>query len=313
MKKYYDILECNYTISMSELKTQYKSMAKKYHPDINMDINAADKFKELNEAYTKLVDHITHHHHFKSTTSNNDIFTNGGFQRTQKKPKKTFIKDNYIVLDLSLIDSINGLQYNYQNSYKCECNKCNTYGGTVKYCSFCNGIGYNVSSNGFITQKDNCKHCNAKGYTIESVCLKCDGLGYQLQTEKIKIKIPPMIDTKSKLISRLNGNSINNIRGDLYITLNVLNDSKYHIDKNNLILLCDVSVFDILFNNIINIQNHHQQFDIKLDKKIQIIKFKDHGIIPFNTNKRGDFIVKINPIVPDLPTTKILEIKKILS
>lgn len=259
-KDYYKVLGVDKNASADEIKSAYRKLAKKYHPDLNKDSKeAGEKFKEVNEAYEVLSDPTKKSNYDQYGSSEGpqnfgDFFSgagnsgfsssnfSGGFsdifsdlfsafgssrQRTVERGE-----DINIEISISLEDSAFGAT-KYVTINKIEaCKECFGTGaknGTeFQTCSACNGTGrVKVTQNtifGTTIRETGCKACNATGKIIKEKCSACSGKGYNKVNKEVAIKIPAGIDDEQVLRLREEGNAPlrSGISGDLNIKIRVL-------------------------------------------------------------------------------------------
>ena len=258
-KDYYSTLGVNKNASEDEIKSAYRQMAKKYHPDLNKTPEAAEKFKEINEAYSVLSD--------KTKRSNYDQFGSaegpqgfgggqgfsggfeggfGGFEdifnifsnfggrgaRAQREEGED-INTN---LTISFLEAAFGCEKEITINRKERCSDCNGTGAKSDSdyvtCSECNGTGHVTYTQqtlfGVTRTTGICRNCNGKGKVVKDKCPNCKGSGLKNVSTKIKVKIPAGIDDEQTIRLKGEGNqtaSVNGVPGDLRIAINVQNHS----------------------------------------------------------------------------------------
>jgi len=206
MKDYYKILEVEENASDDDIKKSYRTLSKKYHPDMNPD--GADKFKEIAEAYEILGD-------------------------------KTKRAHKIIKLQVSPIDSYKGVEKTLYYVRDLGCNVCNGSGGDQQTCSTCNGAGFQIRQfgTGFMVQqvRTQCQTCGGKGYTLIHKCYYCDGRGTKPNSNEVKITLPVGVDSGQYLKLQDLGDYRNGEFGDLIVQIEVVNKDDYEKINNDLI------------------------------------------------------------------------------
>lgn len=255
---YYSTLGVNKNATDEEIKSAYRQMAKKYHPDLNKTPEAAEKFKEINEAYSVLSD--------KTKRSNYDQFGSadgpqgfgggngfsggfggegfGGFEdifnifsnfggrggaRAQAREEAEDINTN---ITLTFLEAAFGCEKEITINRKERCKDCNGTGAKSNSdyvtCSECNGSGQVTYTQqtlfGMARTTGVCRNCGGKGKVVKEKCTNCKGNGTKTVTTKIKVKIPAGIDNDQ--VIRMNGEgnqtaSTNGVNGDLRINVKV--------------------------------------------------------------------------------------------
>lgn len=251
-KDYYSALGVNKNASDDEIKSAYRQMAKKYHPDLNKTPEAAEKFKEINEAYSVLSD--------KQKRANYDQFGSadgpqgfggggqgfsgfGGFEdifnifsnfggRGGARQAREEGEDVNMNLVITFLEAAFGCEKEISVTRKERCSDCNGTGAKSSsdyvQCSECNGTGHVTYTQqtlfGMTRTTGLCRNCNGKGKVVKDKCPNCKGSGLKTVTTKIKVKIPAGIDNEQTI--RLNGEghqtaSESGIPGDLRIAITV--------------------------------------------------------------------------------------------
>ena len=264
-KDYYETLGVSKNATPDEIKKAYRTLVKKYHPDLHPgDEAAAEKFKEINEAHEVLSDEKKRKNYdtFGDPNGNmggfggagaggfggfgdfGDIFGDifGGFggsrQRAQTKTKGD---DITIELSLSFLDAAKGCRREVVYTRNEPCSACKGTGaksGTAyKTCEKCGGSGYvqYTTSNGFFRQVTSrpCDECKGTGKKIIDACKECNGKGYTRASTKIVVDIPAGADTGSYIRKAGYGQASTNggAPGDLIIVMKV-EQSKLFKRKN---------------------------------------------------------------------------------
>ncbi len=256
-KDYYATLGVNKSASDDEIKSAYRQLAKKYHPDLNKTPEAAEKFKEINEAYSVLSDKQKRANYdqfgsadgpqgfgggqgFSGFDSSEgfggfedifNIFSNfGGRGRAQQAREEG--DDINLNLVISFTEAAFGCEKEVTVTRKERCESCNGTGAKTDSdyvtCSECNGTGRVTYTQqtlfGMTRTVGTCRNCGGKGKVVKNKCPDCRGTGLKTVTAKIKVKIPAGIDNEQTLRIEGQGNqtaSPNGIPGDLRISITV--------------------------------------------------------------------------------------------
>ncbi len=258
-RDYYEILGVPRSASKAEIKKAYLRLAKKYHPDLNKDKDATEKFKEVNEAASVLGDDKKREQYdrFGTTASGSgagasgfdfsdfsnfsnfgfdfgDIFDSvfsqgmGGFGRQRRQSRGADL--NYD-LEIDLEDVASGASRNIQIPRLERCTKCNGSGAEhesdIRKCEACNGHGIVRQTQriafGTFTTTGVCGKCRGTGQFIRNECSLCDGEGRIEKSRTIEVRIPAGVDTGNTL--RISGQGEAGEKsapaGDLFITVHV--------------------------------------------------------------------------------------------
>ena len=258
-KDYYSVLGVDKNASADEIKSAYRKLAKKYHPDINKDAGASEKFKEINEAYEVLGDEQKRSNYdnfgsadgagfggfgnggFSGFSGNfsggfadifGDIFSafgGGGSTRRSRVMEKG--QDLNLQINLTFEEAIFGCTKEIVvNRYE-KCAHCNGTGaknGTAySTCGECSGSGrVRFTQNTFMgttIREGVCKTCGGTGKIIREKCAECAGKGSEKTKSTVSVKIPAGIDDGQVLRMEGQGNAParEGINGDLNIKVKV--------------------------------------------------------------------------------------------
>ena len=194
MSSPYEVLGLQNNASEADVKSAYRKLAKKYHPDVNKDPGAEEKFKEISQAYEDILNPKPQQ---PPAQSNNewpfDIFNMGfgnPFHRNHNTPISVHIN---ITLEESYKENIKRIEFERQ----VYCSDCMGFGGVgaVDVCMQCMGSGQNKQTvnNGFMFFEQilgPCQRCMGRGRIFQSPCAKCNSIGYTNQKEFLDIKLP---------------------------------------------------------------------------------------------------------------------------
>ena len=262
---YYQILGVSRDVDKDELKRAYRRLARKYHPDVNKEAGAEEKFKEINRAYEVLSEPETRARYDRfgeagiggaAGASGFEYGDMGGFADIfetifsgfgggvgtgagQTRRRNGPVRGDDLRLDLRLDfrEAVFGGEKQIKIPHLESCDTCNGTGakpGTgVKTCGTCSGTGQVKRATrtpfGSFAQVSACTTCNGTGQVIEEKCGTCHGAGRQQETKKLKITIPPGVDNGTRL--RVSSEGDAGIRGgtpgDLYVYLFVESDKEF--------------------------------------------------------------------------------------
>lgn len=335
MRDFYEILEINRDASVSEIKKSYKKLAKKYHPDLNQgDKEAEAKFKEISVAYEVLSDEQkrSNYDRFGEDGINGnfqdsgfggfgdifgdifDIFGGGGFQRESGADRRDIpIKGEDIRYDvnLSFREAVFGVEKTISIRRLEECKTCNgtgaEEGSKVETCDRCHGTGQmkvqSSSPFGRVVRVVDCDKCHGTGETIENPCKKCHGVGKETVNKKINVKIPAGVDNNTVITMSGEGHAGENggPKGDLYIYLNVKEDSVFKRRGNDLYLEMPISYVDAVLGGTIKVPTLTSLIDYEIPKGTQggtTFKIKNEGVPFVRREGKGNLYIIIDIIVP---------------
>lgn len=336
-RDYYEVLGVNKSASEQEIKSAFRKLAKKYHPDVNKEPDAADKFKEAQEAYAVLSDESKRRQydqfgHAAFTNGPNggaggfdfsgfdfsdifsDIFGDSGFgfnfgggRGNSTRPRKGH--DTIIRYDLTFEEAVFGCKKTINIDVSTDCDKCNGHGGTgVERCSKCHGSGtIAIEQNslfGTIMTRTTCPSCKGRGETYKTECSKCHGSGKYRKNTDIELKIPAGIDTGNQL--RVSGKGEAGINGgpngDLYVEFYVKKHEIFIRDGNDIYLELPLTISEAALGCKKDIPTLTGKGTIKVPAGTQtndkqVIRGK--GIASINSFMKGNMYVIFKVVIPD--------------
>jgi molecular chaperone DnaJ len=313
MKDYYKILEVDKKSTKDDIKKAYRRLSKKYHPDVNPD--GDEKFKEIAEAYEVLGDDDKRKQYDNPNPFNN---MGGGFNPFEeffnRRNRKKQNIDKVINVNITPLESFKGLNKDITYQVNHSCNSCGGSGGKKKVCETCNGNGVLIKKvgTGFFTQviETMCSNCNGLGSIIIDACLQCEGKGNKTKFEKININIPKGTDNGDFLRVRGKGDfSVTNGYGDLVLKIEMTKTDGYEKINNDLVYTKNITAFEFLISDNINIPHPDGELNMKIPKNIETekpLRLKGKG---FNVkNLVGDYYVKLNVINTELTEDMVKKI-----
>ena len=280
LRDYYEILGVSKDATEDEIKSAYRSLAKKYHPDLNPDNKeeAEEKFKEATEAYEVLSDpdkrkryDLLGHAGVNGQTGGysqgfggfedifedifggfGDIFSGGFSSSARTGPVKG--ADLRYDLDLSFEEAVFGTEKEIKVRKHETCGTCNGTGvepgSSKKTCPKCNGRGelryVQQSPFGQFVRVSTCDECGGTGEVIIDKCKVCTGTGKEVKNKKIKVKIPAGVNTGSIISIRGEGEAgeRGGSPGDLFVFINVEPHDIFKRDGNDIYYTIPISFTD---------------------------------------------------------------------
>lgn len=249
-RDFYEVLGVNKSASKDEIKSAYRKLAKKYHPDINKEPGAEEKFKEVQEAYDILYDDQKRQTYdqfgmaafeqgnnmggggnpfgggFSSSgfggVDLGDIFNSffgGGPRRQQRNFGPQRGEDALQRIRVPFMDAVLGKKVLVPVEYDEPCEHCHGTGAkspnSVKTCPRCGGKGYiNVQQRslfGMMETQSVCPDCHGTGKIITDKCPDCGGVGYKHVKRDMEVNIPAGINAGQQI--RIRGKGAHGVNG----------------------------------------------------------------------------------------------------
>ena len=329
-KNYYDVLGVKKDASADEIKSAYRNMAKKYHPDLNKNNpEAAEKFKEVNEAYECLSDPTKKSNYDNYGDPNgaagfggfggsqggfggfggfgmDDIFNMFGFGGGSRASQGVDGDDIQVQVNLSFEEAAFGCTKQIKVNKVEVCSKCSGTGaknGTeFSTCTECNGTGtarYTENTLfGRVVKQGPCRSCKGTGKVIKENCSECSGSGRKRVASEVSVAIPAGIDDGQVLTMRGKGNagSRGGANGDLHIIVKVAPHKILVRDGFDLTLKVYVPFYTLLLGGEIEIPLPKGTTTLKIPELTQsntIFKLKGKGIKNLNSSNTGNLIVTV--------------------
>ncbi len=279
-RDYYEVLGVSKSSSVDEIKSAYRKMAIKFHPDKNPgNKEAEEKFKEATEAYEILSNpekkQAYDNYGFDGVNSMGggfsgsdfhefqgfeDIFGNvedffgsffgsGGGARSRGRSRRSRGSDLRYDLNISMEDVYKDTEVKIKLKKREVCTTCGGSGakpGTKSQtCPTCGGVGAVRQSQGFFSIQTTCPRCQGTGKILTSPCITCNGTGLEYRQKTLAVKIPAGVEdgTRIRIPGEGEGGEGGSSNGDLYVVVNISPHKYYERHGRDLYCRIPISIF----------------------------------------------------------------------
>ena len=332
--EYYDRLGVSKDASQDEIKRAYRKMSKKYHPDINKEPGAEEKYKEVQEAYETLSDDQKRaaYDQYGPDGANGfggqggfggfdggagfggfeDIFSSffgGGATRNPNAPRQG--DDLQYRVNLSFEEAIFGAEKEVHYNREATCKTCSGSGakpGTSPVtCGRCHGQGViNVDTQtplGMMRRQVTCDVCHGTGQEIKEPCQTCHGTGHEKQSHKVSVKIPAGVETGQQI--RLAGQGEAGFNGgpcgDLFVIINVNPSDKFTRDGSTIYYTLNISFVQAALGDTVEVPTVHGNVEMTIPAGTQTgktFRLKGKGAPRLRGGSQGDQHVTVKIVTP---------------
>lgn len=331
-RDYYEILGVGRDAGDQGLKSAYRKLALQFHPDRNPgDQEAEEKFKEAAEAYGILSDaqkraaYDQYGHaglrgaaapDFNSAVFEDfsdilgsffgfgDLFGASGGRRRNRAQRGDDVRYD---LEINLEDAVRGMSAEIQAPRVEACPRCNATGAEpgkgLVTCPTCRGRGEVVYQQSFLSIRRACGQCGGRGQIVRQPCAHCRGEGYVQVERKLKINVPPGVDTGTRL--RLTGEgqpgANGGPQGDLYVVLRLKEHPVFDRHEDDLHCTVPVNVAQAVLGTEVDVLTFDGLQTVRIPEGTQggaEIRVRGQGVPRLNSSGRGDLVVHVDVKIP---------------
>lgn len=341
---YYEVLGVSRDASKDDIKRAYRKIAVKNHPDRNPgDKEAEQRFKEATEAYEVLADEQKRQAYdqfgfagvegsaggggpqdfsnvfrdfediFGDFGGIFDQFFGGGGRRSRGGGGRGGAQrgaDLRYELEVPFRDAVFGTKTEISYRRRVSCEKCEGTGAAPgsgkKTCPTCEGLGQVRRSSGFFSMATVCPTCEGSGFTLENPCDACGGQGVIEKNQRIKVTIPPGIDSGKRISISGQGDAGANggPPGDLYVMIRVRPDENFQRKGDDLYCAIPISVTQAALGAEITVPTvEDKRVRLKVPPGTQngrILRLRSEGVPRLgNPEKRGDMYIELHVMIPE--------------
>jgi molecular chaperone DnaJ len=335
-RDYYEVLGVPRTATPDELKSAFRRLARQYHPDVNKEPDAEERFKEINEAYAILSepDQRAAYDRFGHAGVRNggqgaytvdlndlgdifgdlgDLFGFGGFGRSASRSRTAPRRgaDLQYRLDLTFEEAVFGLEKEIEVTRDEMCSTCNGSGAkpgtSPTRCPTCNGAGevrqVRQTFIGSMVQVATCPTCRGQGETISSPCPTCNGRGLERRVRHKLVNVPAGVDTGTQIRLAGEGQPGENggPNGNLYILINVKPHKYFKRREYDIILDLTINVAQATLGDEVDVPTVDGAAKLKIPAGTQpgeVLTIKARGVPRLRSTGRGDQLNVINVEIP---------------
>lgn len=345
-RDYYEVLGVSKSASEQEIKSAYRKLAKKYHPDLNPDNKEAEKnFKEVNEAYEVLSDSQKKAQYDQFGHAGMDgqggfgggfggfegfgggfgfediIFDMFGGGKSSRRQGPTRGADIKYSVRISFEEAAFGTEREVRVNRTEDCSQCGGTGAkpgtSKKTCTKCQGSGRIQSVQntmfGQMVREMTCDQCNGTGEMIDEPCNKCSGTGNERKTKKINVKIPAGVDNDSVISLKGEGEpgTLGGPRGDLYIYIEVEPHKTFKRQGTDIFCEIPISFTQAALGASIEVPSLEGKLRYTIEPGTQTgtrFRMKGKGMPNVRSGRKGDLYVDVKVSVPKKLTPKQKEL-----
>jgi molecular chaperone DnaJ len=333
-RDYYEVLGVSQTATDQEIKSAYRRLAVKYHPDKNPnDASAEDKFKEAAEAYSVLqdgeqrrrYDRFGHAGVSSSGGGGNwgapgfggfedilgdlfgfgDVF--GGARAGSRRSAAQRGADLRYDLEITLEDAANGMTAQLRIPRLEGCETCKGSGAAAgtqpESCHTCGGTGQVRYQQGFFSVARTCNACRGAGRVIKSPCKDCHGAGRVEREKQMEVKIPAGVETGSRL--RVQGEGEGGAQGgpagDLYVVIHVGEHEQFERQGSNLYEAVPITFTQAALGSDLMVKTLDGEEKLKIPVGTQtgtVFRVKGKGMPQLGGRGKGDLFVSVSVVTP---------------
>ena len=342
-KDYYKTLGVEKGATKEDIKASYKKLAKQYHPDLNKNSDAAEKFKEINEAAAVLADDEKRKQYDQHGKTGEQFQGFSGFDfsdfmsesgdfgfdfdsifenffgashgsRTRRRQRGSDLRYD---MEIELEDAAFGATKTIAVPKLEECDKCKGTGAEkpqdIVTCDECSGRGVSTRNQrtpfGLFSTTTTCRKCQGQGKYIKNKCSECNGQGVVRKTRRIEVKIPAGATDGTNL--RIQGEGEASGRGvpagDLYIVINVKPHKTFERHGNDIYVKMQVPFTTAALGGEIEVLTLKGKASLKIPSGTQsntVFRMRHLGIPDLHSHLVGDENVEVIISLPEKLTKK---------
>jgi len=340
-RDFYDVLGVGRGAGNDEIKAAFRKLARQYHPDVNKEPEAEERFKEINEAYGILSDAAKrarydrfgraglgnaggfHDYTVDFADIFDELFGQFGFsggRSSRRGPRRG--RDLQMPLTLTFEEAVFGSQKDVEFERDQSCSRCKGSGAepgtTPTRCTTCGGQGevrqVRQTILGQMMQTSTCPKCAGRGEVVASPCRTCRGGGLERMKVQKSVEIPPGVDsgTQVRLAGEGEAGASGGPNGSLFLLLDVRPHKFFRRRENDVILNLDINLAQATLGADVSVPTLDGEENLKIPAATQpgkVFKMKGKGVPHLRRkDQRGDQLVIVNVEIPARLTSEQREL-----
>eukprot|EP00930_Biecheleria_cincta_P071238 TRINITY_DN58753_c0_g1_i1.p1 TRINITY_DN58753_c0_g1~~TRINITY_DN58753_c0_g1_i1.p1 ORF type:complete len:473 (-),score=54.87 TRINITY_DN58753_c0_g1_i1:162-1580(-) len=307
-RDFYEVLGVGRNASEKDVKSAFRKLARKWHPDVNKEAGAQEKFQEVARAYEVLSDSEKRQRYDQFGEAGVDGMGRGGFSgfsgmgleeilsqmfggmgvnvnfgfggnRQQQQEGSQRGSDQHAEIEIPFLSACFGTEETVQFSRLRACTVCEGSGKKEgmeeQQCRKCGGQGRTVrvmqTPFGVMQSQSTCDECGGDGLDASCRCSMCGGAGTESEDREISVKIPPGCDNDDKLRVRFEGDvgQEDELAGDLYVTIKVRASPEFVRDRFDIYTEKELSFYDAILGADIQVSTVHGDITVRIPPETQ--------------------------------------------
>ncbi|MCL2141010.1 MAG: J domain-containing protein [Dehalococcoidia bacterium] len=305
---FYKTLGVSPTASEKDIKDAYRKLARKYHPDINPgNKEAEEKFKQINQVYEVLSDSKKRQQYdrFGANWEHAEQFNQAGWQGAHSAgfdfSQSNFASEPHRAsfseadgMNSIFEDLINGMRGRRTQTgrgrdieHPVEISLEEAFSGTSRMLS--------------LVSETACQACNGTGRNAKNICPSCQGTGSLPHQRQLEVKIPPGVNSGSRVRIAGQGEQRAGHAGNLYLLITVRPHAVFKRQENDLLITVPLALTTAVLGGKVQVPTLNSKLELKVPAETQngnTFRLTGQGMPQLGKDKRGDLLVKTNVILP---------------
>ena len=335
-RDYYEVLGVERGADNGEIKSAFRRLARRYHPDVSQEADAETKFKEINEAYEVLADEDKRARYdrfghagvnggagghgagfgFEDFGDIFDIFNSAfGGSASGRRRGPAVGRDRRVDVTIDFVEAVFGVEKEIEFQRLESCDSCAGTGAAAgsrpTTCPRCQGSGEERKVRqtflGSVMQATACAYCGGRGQVIENPCRECDGSGRRRKRAVLSVKIPAGVSEGIQIQVRGDGDAGERGAppGNLFVVVHVKDHEFFKRNENDIILDIGINVAQATLGDRVSVETVDGPVELNVPAGTQtgkVFRMRGKGfpdLRPDGSNRgRGDQLVRVRVKTP---------------